>query len=148
MPPDIDRERWSGEGDFTQTLVDWLTQQSEVTLVRVEDSESTRNDVEFNFISNEVFVRFRTVDRVERTRLWGIIPRNRTVIERVMTLEQLASVLVDDADIESPDYNDEGMIQFLHTERIIPPYQTKGYKLVELVRVYEVGTTARRRDEA
>jgi hypothetical protein len=148
MPPDIDRERWSGEGDFTQTLVDWLTQQSEVTLVRVEDSESTRNDVEFNFISNEVFVRFRTVDRVERTRLWGIIPRNRTVLEKVMTLDQLASVLGDDADIESPDYNDEGMIQFLHTERIIPPYQTKGYKLVELVRVYEVGTTARRRDEA
>jgi hypothetical protein len=53
----------------------------------------------------------------------------------------LASALVDDGDIDSPDYNDEGMIQFLHTERIIPPYQTKGYKLVELVRVYEVGTT-------
>ena len=142
MPPDIDREKWSGEGDFTQTLVDWLTQQSEVTLVRVEDSASTRNDVEFNFISNEVFVRFQTVDRVERTRLWGIFPRTQTVIEKVMTLEQLASALVDDADIESPDYTDEGMIQFLHTERIIPPYQTKGYKLVELLRVYEVGTTS------
>ncbi len=141
MPPDIDREGWSGEGDFTQTLVDWLTQQSEVTFVRVEDSASTRNDVEFNFISNEVFVRFQTVDRVERTRLWGILPRTQTVIEKVMTLEQLASALVDDGEIESPDYTDEGMIQFLHTERIIPPYQTKGYKLVELVRVYEVGTT-------
>ena len=141
MPPHIDRERWSGEGDFTQTLVDWLTQQSEVTLVRVEDSESARNDVEFNFLSNEVFVRFRTVDRVERDRLWGIFPRTQTVTDKVMTLEQLASALIDDGDIDSPDYNDEGMIQFLHTERIIPPYQTKGYKLVELVRVYEVGTT-------
>ncbi len=30
------------------------------------------------------------------------------------------------------------MIQYLRTERIVPPYQTKGYKLVELVRIYEV----------
>jgi hypothetical protein len=29
------------------------------------------------------------------------------------------------------------MIQYLRTERIIPPYQTRGYKLVELVRIYE-----------
>ena len=36
------------------------------------------------------------------------------------------------------DYIDEGMIQFLKSERIIPPYQTRGYKLVELVRIYEV----------
>ena len=28
------------------------------------------------------------------------------------------------------------MLQYLQTERIIPPYQTRGYKLVELVRVY------------
>jgi hypothetical protein len=32
------------------------------------------------------------------------------------------------------------MVQYLRTERIVPPYQTRGYKLVELVRVYEVGT--------
>jgi hypothetical protein len=30
------------------------------------------------------------------------------------------------------------MLQYLRTERIVPPYQTKGYKLVELVRIYEV----------
>jgi hypothetical protein len=35
------------------------------------------------------------------------------------------------------------MIQFLRTERIVPPYQTRGYKLVELVRVYEVGSAIR-----
>jgi hypothetical protein len=29
------------------------------------------------------------------------------------------------------------MLQYLRTERIIPPYQTKGYKIVELVRIYE-----------
>jgi hypothetical protein len=39
--------------------------------------------------------------------------------------------------IGPPDYADEGMIQYLRTERIIPPYQTKGYKIVELLRIYE-----------
>ena len=34
------------------------------------------------------------------------------------------------------------MLQYLRTERIIPPYQTRGYKLVELVRIYEVGHAA------
>ena len=38
------------------------------------------------------------------------------------------------------DYADGGMIQYLRTERIIPPYQTKGYKLVELLRIYEATT--------
>ena len=36
------------------------------------------------------------------------------------------------------------MIQYLRAERIIPPYQTKGYKLVELIRIYEVGAEPRR----
>ena len=30
----------------------------------------------------------------------------------------------------------------MRTERIIPPYQTRGYKLVELVRIYEAKTDA------
>ncbi len=30
-------------------------------------------------------------------------------------------------------------MQYLRAERIVPPYQTRGYKLVELVRIYEVG---------
>ena len=46
-------------------------------------------------------------------------------------------------DVGAPDYGDEGMLQYLRAERIIPPYQTRGYKLVELVRIYEVGTPAR-----
>jgi hypothetical protein len=36
-----------------------------------------------------------------------------------------------------PDYADEGMLQYLRSQRIIPAYQTRGYKLVELVRIYE-----------
>jgi hypothetical protein len=45
--------------------------------------------------------------------------------------------------VGAPDYSDAGMMQFLRTERIIPPYQTKGYKLVELVRLYEAGADRR-----
>jgi hypothetical protein len=34
------------------------------------------------------------------------------------------------------------MLQYLRTERVVPPYQTRGYKLVELVRIYEVALPA------
>jgi len=114
-----------------------------VALVKVEDAPSSRSDIEYNFISNEVFVRFQLTERVERDRLLGIVPRRRVVAAKQMTIEQLESQLMADETIASPDYADEGMIQFLHTQRIVPPYQTKGYKLVELVRVYEIGTPSR-----
>ena len=143
MSAHLDHEKWSGEGDFTQTLIDWLLQHDTVAFLRVEDSVSTRADVDYNLISNEIFLRFRTRERVERDRWWGILPRERTVTDTLMTLEQLESVLGEDETIGMPDYADEGMIQFLRTERIIPPYQTKGYKLIELVRIYEVGTPPR-----
>ena len=143
MPPDINREGWSGEGDFTQSLLDWLCGQEGVIFVRVEDAPSSHNDVGYNFISNEIFLGFRTQERVERERVWGVFPRRRTIADKLMTIPQLESALSDDTEMPSPDYADDGMIQFLHTERIIPPYQTKGYKLIELVRVYEVGTPRR-----
>ena len=44
--------------------------------------------------------------------------------------------------VGAPDYSDEGMLQYLRAERIIPPYQTRGYKLVEMVRIYQAGTNA------
>lgn len=139
MAAHLDRDRWSGEGDFTQTLVDWFLECDMITSVRVEDSESTRTDVDYNLLSNEIFVGFRTCNRVERELLWGVIPRKRVVTEKLMTLDQLDVALGEDKNIGTPDYADEGMIQFLKTERIIPAYQTKGYKLIELVRIYEVG---------
>ncbi len=135
---EIDREGWSGEGDFTEQLLAWLGDQTDIVFLRVEDALSTRTDVEYNFISNEIYVRFRTGERQEHRRLLGIIPVRRTVREKAMTLEQLDVALAADPDLAAPDYADEGMIQYLHTQRVIPPYQTKGYKLVELVRIYEV----------
>ena len=143
MPPAIDRQQWSGEGDFTQTLIDWFLERDNITFLKVEDSASTRADVDYNLISNEIFLKFRTRERIERERVWGIVPRKRTVIDKIMTLEQLASELGNEDEIGVPEFADETMIQFLRTERVIPPYQTKGYKLIELVRIYEVGTPSR-----
>ena len=34
------------------------------------------------------------------------------------------------------------MLQYMRSERIVPPYQTRGYKLVELVRIYEASVPA------
>lgn len=136
---DVDRERWSGEGEFTELLLAWLAEREEIAFLRVEDAASTRAEVDYNFISNEIYVRFRTRDRQERGRLWGIVPIRRTVTEKIMTLEALESALTDDSDLGEPDYADAGMIQYLHTQRVIPPYQTRGYKLIELVRIYEAG---------
>ena len=143
MSEHLDHEKWSGEGDFTQTLIDWFLQHDSVVFLRVEDAVSTRADVDYNLISNEIFLRFRTRERVDRDRLWGVLPRARTVTDKLMTLQQLESMLGADENIGVPDYADEAMIQFLRTERVIPPYQTKGYKLIELVRIYEVGTPPR-----
>ena len=143
MSAEIDSSKWSGEGSFTQKLVDWCMSQSAVSFIRVEDAPSSRSDVEYNFISNEIFVRFQTHERVKQGWLWKFVPFRSTVAEKLMTLEQLESKLVGEDEIGAPDYADDGMIQYLHAERVIPPYQTKGYKLVELVRIYEVGTSSR-----
>ena len=140
---DIDREGWSGEGDFTERLLAWLDEQEDIVFVRVEDASASRAEVDYNFISNEIYVRFRTRARQERRRLWGIVPVRRTVAEKTMTMEALDTALADDPELGAPDYADEGMIQYLHTQRVIPPYQTKGYKLVELVRIYEAGAAPR-----
>ena len=57
-----------------------------------------------------------------------------------MTLAGLETALTGMDGVGAPDYGDGGMLQYLRAERIVPPYQTRGYKLVELVRIYEAGT--------
>ena len=73
----------------------------------------------------------------------GRFPVRRTVAEKVTTMETLETALADDPELGAPDYADEGMIQYLYTQRVIPPYQTRGYKLIELVRIYEAGAGPR-----
>ncbi|MEE2963538.1 MAG: hypothetical protein VX427_05240 [Acidobacteriota bacterium] len=139
----LDTTNWSGEGTFTQTLIDALDAVEQVALLRVEDASSSRSDVEFNFISNELFLRFGTRDRQVRAKILGIVPVTRTVTEPVMTVSELERALCEIDGVGPPDYADAGMLQYLRTERIVPPYQTRGYKLVELVRIYEVGSESR-----
>ncbi len=134
----IDTSKWSGEGEFTQTLIDSMGTLSRVAFLRVEDAEATRSDVDYNFISNEVYVAFETAERTERERKFGFLPVSRRVTEKTMTLVELEAALSRLEAVGPPDYSDAGMIQYLRAERIIPPYQTRGYKLVELVRIYEL----------
>ena len=138
----VDTSKWSGEGEFTQLLLDHLRQVPTVASVRVEDAPATRSEADYNFISNELFVEFVIETREERMRKWGFVPVRQVTEIKAMTIAQLEAVLASDAAIGPPDYADAGMLQYLRTERIIPPYQTRGYKLVELVRIYEAGRTA------
>ncbi|MES1254998.1 MAG: hypothetical protein ABUS56_05285 [Acidobacteriota bacterium] len=140
---EIDTAKWSGEGDFTARLVEHLRALPTVGLVRVEDAPASRTEADYNFISNEVFVVFTTRTRRERGRRFGIFPVSRTTIEPEMTLEGLERVLAAVPGVGEPDYFDQGMLQYLRAERVIPPYQSRGYKLVELVRIYESGGSHR-----
>ena len=139
----VDTSNWSGEGEFTQILLDHLRRIPGIAVVRVEDAPASRSDADYNFISNEFFVDFVRASRRERGRRWGFVPVTRTVETRSMTISQLEAALTADAEIGAPDYSDESMLQYLRSERIVPPYQTRGYKLVELVRIYEVAKGGR-----
>jgi len=139
----LDTSKWSGEGTFTQRLVDHLQRVDGVALVRVEDAPASRSEADYNFISNEVYVAFATVTRQARVLRFGFLPASKTSVDKAMTIAGLEAALAGIPDIGAPDYSDEGMMQFLRAERIVPPYQTRGYKLVELVRVYEVGAVPR-----
>jgi hypothetical protein len=140
---DIDTSKWSGEGSFTQLLIDRLTTLDGLTLVRVEDAPASRSEADYNFISNEVFVAFEMGVRIERVRRLGLFPGARTVRYPKLDVAGLETRLVAEPGIGAPDYSDEGMLQYLRTERIIPPYQTRGYKLVELVRLYDASAPRR-----
>ena len=114
---DLDASGWSGDGDFTKLLIEAM-KGLPIRLLKVEDAPASRADSAFSFISNELFVVFE---------------------QKQMSLPSLQSALTAIDGIGEPDYSDDGMLQYLRTERIIPPYQTRGYKLVELVRIYEAG---------
>ena len=142
---DVDATKWSGEGAFTQVLIDHLKQLDGVTLVRVEDAPASRSEADYNFISNEIFVVFDTIAVRHRFRRFGLFPAERMVSQAKLDVPGLEAALTSLPSIGAPDYSDEGMLQYLRAERIVPPYQTKGYKLVELVRIYDAGAASRDR---
>jgi len=139
----LDTSKWSGEGLFTQLLAERLRELAGIALVRVEDAPASRSEADYNFVSNEVFVVFATESRREKVRRLGFLPGTRAVSAKAMTMEGLEAALRAMPDVGEPDYADEGMLQYLRAERVVPPYQTRGYKLVELVRVYEAGAGPR-----
>ena len=143
---EVDASGWSGEGEFTKRLLEALGSLATIRLAKVEDAPASRADAGFSFISNELFVLFASTPRVVRTRKLGFIPASAVVEDKLMTIGALETSLSAIPDIGPPDYADEGMLQYLRAERIVPPYQTRGYKLIELVRIYEAGTAPRRDD--
>jgi hypothetical protein len=136
----VDSSAWTGEGEFTKTLLEVLSGLESIEFLRVEDAPSSRAESGYCFISNEIYVGFRTRARRERIRRL-FVPMTRLVREKAMSLADLESALTLDERVGPPDYVDEGMLQYLRTERIVAPYQTKGYKLVEMVRIYEANAT-------
>jgi hypothetical protein len=136
----VDTSKWSGEGTFTQTLIDRLSDVDAIEFLRVEDAPASRSEADYNFISNEIFVAFRTTSRKERSRRFGVLPVAIVIVDKMMNISGLQEQLSSMPEVGEPDYSDESMMQYLRTERIVPPYQTRGYKLVELVRIYEVGS--------
>ena len=135
----LDTTRWSGDGDFTARLIEVIGGMPDVARLRVEDAPATRADSAFSFISNELFVTFNTTKRTIRTRKFTLFPVVRVIDEKATSFAEFEEALAAVAGIGPPDYSDERMLQYLRTERVIPPYQTRGVKLVELVRIYEVG---------
>jgi hypothetical protein len=126
-PMEFDASNWSGEGAFAQALIDVLKSDSAIAVLTVEDAPASRSDASFSFISTEIYVGFT------RTHEAGT-----AMPALALTLEQVSS-------IGAPDYADESMLQYLRTERIVPPYQTRGFKVIEMVRIYEAGTPPRGR---
>ncbi|MGE5813488.1 MAG: hypothetical protein ACM36C_03285 [Acidobacteriota bacterium] len=138
-----DSSRWSGDGAFTQLLIGALEQIDEVHALRVEDAPASRAETGYNLIANELFVEFTPMALRERRRWLGLVPYTAKRTISSMNLEDLASRLTSIPGVGAPDYADEGMIQYLRTERVVAPYQTRGVKVVELVRIYVMGVPPR-----
>ena len=138
----VENSGWTGEGTFTAVVLEALKGIDAIEYLRVEDAPSSRAEPGYAFISNEIYIRFKTDIRREPRRRFGI-PWPAAVEVKQMTLGGLAGRLGPAEGVGEPDYADDAMLQYLRTERIVAPYQTKGCKVVEMVRIYEVGTPRR-----
>jgi len=139
-PMELNSSGWGAEGTFTGVLLEVLGAVEAIESLRVEDAPASRTEAGYAFISNEIYVTFKTGAPAGSRRRLGLFgPRKAGV--RQMTLQELTRRLASVDGVGSPDYSDEGMIQYLRTERITAPYQTSGFKIVEMVRIYDGGTS-------
>jgi len=104
----------------------------------VEDAPASRGGTGFNFICNEIYVAFRVQRTLKLRRTFGVLPLPVIGHRRSLTLSRLEELLTAIGDVGAPDYVDDGMLQYLRAARVVPAYQTRGPKLVEMVRIYEV----------
>ena len=121
--PSADTSNWSGEGEFTQVLIDHLQTLPAIAFLRVEDAPASRSEADYNFISNEIFVGFAT-RRTHRAGQAVRIPARLTHRPRQGDDDGPAGGgVVRDADIGAPDYSDDGMLQYLRarTDRAAVP---------------------------
>jgi hypothetical protein len=113
----------------------------QVGFVRVEDAPASQGAASFNFICNEIYVGFRVQRAVGRRRVLRL-PLPAIVHRKSLSLARLGEVLATVEGIGAPDYADGTMLQYLRSERAATPYQARGPKLVEMVRIYEVLSNA------
>lgn len=139
---ELDSSGWGGEGTFTVILLDALKGIEDIELLRIEDAPASRAEAGYAFISNEIYVKFRSDAQTNIMRRFGLPRRTRVEIKR-MSLGDLAARLGLADGVGTPDYADGGLLQYLRTERIVPPYQSVGFKVVEMVRIYELEAARR-----
>jgi hypothetical protein len=132
----LDVSAWSGDGEFTTALLEVLKRLEDVAFLRIEDAPASRVESGYNFLASEVYVGFR-LERVLEAKRLGVLRIPWPAIRSRMTLDDLEKTLAAVEGIGPADYADAGMLQYLRSDRVVPPYQTRGYKLVELVRIYE-----------
>ena len=138
----LDVSAWSGDGEFTTALLEALKRLDQVAFLRIEDAPASRAETGYNFLASEIYVGFR-LERVLEAKQVGVLRIPWPAIRPRMTLDGLEETLAAIEGIGPADYADAGMLQYLRTGRIVPPYQTRGYKLVELVRIYEAKPVTR-----
>jgi hypothetical protein len=133
----VERDAWSGEGELTAVVLERLTGIEQVSFVRVEDAPAGRDAAGFSFISNEIYVAFRMQRTLDVGWRFGL-PLPVISHRRSLSLDRLEKLLATTAGIGAPDYVDGSMLQYLRSERVVPAYQTRGPKVVEMLRIYEV----------
>ena len=140
----IDSDGWGGEGTFTAVLLEALKSIEAIEYLRVEDAPASRAEPGYAFLSNEIYVRFRTDSRE---------------VDPPSLRRSLAGDGGGQADDVSANWPPAWAAPTAWESRTTattrccstcapsassPPTRPEGIKVVEMVRIYEVGTTPRR----
>ncbi|RPI48320.1 MAG: hypothetical protein EHM55_25755, partial [Acidobacteria bacterium] len=89
----VDSDGWSGEGAFTQNVLERLRTIDQVAAMKVEDAPATRSEADYNFIANEIFVTFAMAERREPVKRLGLIPGTKRTMAKTMTFADLVRLL-------------------------------------------------------